>query len=99
MNKSLNVTEDENNPPLNPPSNQGGEKDEDCNDTCSEIPENFEKNLEEKILENQSEKQEKIHDKFVIKIPKNAIKQDLHDLKAYLLSLETGFINIYINLK
>ncbi|MFK7779532.1 MAG: hypothetical protein QM490_00055, partial [Candidatus Gracilibacteria bacterium] len=82
-------------------------KKEDSIKTCSKMPENFEKNLEEKIHSNQSEKDlgaagpgEKIkEDRYIINIPTNAVKQDLHDLKSYLQSLETGNINIFINLK
>lgn len=76
------------------------EEPENCEEICSVIPENFDEQLEEKIEENKVENEEQIMDeKYVIDIPINAIKQDLHDLKTYLLSLETGFINVYINLK
>lgn len=90
INKSLNQAED---------NEEKIEENWKKEETCSVMPENFEEDLEQKISENQAEKKEKIHDKYVINIPTNAVKQDLHDLKAYLLSLKTGFINIFINLK
>jgi hypothetical protein len=58
---------------------------EECDDKCSVMPENFDEKLEEKIEKNKTEKDEKImDDKYVIKIPSNAIKEDLHDLKAFM---------------
>jgi len=38
-------------------------------------------------------------DKFIIHIPANAKKEDLHDLKAFMQEEETGFINIFIDLR
>jgi len=93
VNKNLNeVTEAE-------------EKEQECsnenNETkCEVMPENFEEKLEEKIHKNQAENDKQLmDDKFVIKIPSNAVKQDLLDLKKFMLTLETGFIKVFIDLK
>ncbi len=90
VNKNLNeVTEAE-------------EKEQECsNETkCEVMPENFEEKLEEKIYKNQAENDKQLmDDKFVIKIPSNAVKQDLLDLKKFMLTLETGFIKVFIDLK
>lgn len=101
INKSLNKTNEIEEEMISSQSYsfEESELEQVCDTTCSVILENFEETLEEKIYKNQSEKQEKIHDKFVIRIPNNAVKQDLIDLKVYLLNLETWFINIYLDLK
>ena len=41
--------------------------------------------LEEKIQENKAEKSEKIREKYIVDIPSQAQKQDLQELKEYLL--------------
>ncbi len=75
------------------------EKEENCDSLCEKKLENFDEKLEEKIHENQAVKNEQIsEEKYVISIPKNAVKQDLHDLKSHLQTLETWKINIFINL-
>jgi hypothetical protein len=91
INKSLNKTNEIEEEMISSQSYsfEESELEQVCDTTCSVILENFEETLEEKIYKNQSEKQEKIHDKFVIRIPNNAVKQDLIDLKVYLLNLET----------
>jgi hypothetical protein len=54
------------------------------------MPENFDEKLEEKIENNKVEKTEQImDDKYVIPVPTNAIKEDLHDLKAFMLTQDT----------
>ncbi|MBT3729236.1 hypothetical protein HOG27_04170 [bacterium] len=64
------------------------------------MPESFDKKLEKKITEHQAEKEEKIMDnKYVINIPKNAVKQDLVALKVFMQTQEPGLIKIFINLK
>jgi SepF-like predicted cell division protein (DUF552 family) len=64
------------------------------------LPENFEEKLEEKMEENRQELEEKINEnKFVIKIPEIAVKEDLHDLKEFILSLESGDIKIFLDLR
>ncbi|MDD2908078.1 MAG: DNA polymerase III subunit alpha [Candidatus Gracilibacteria bacterium] len=69
-------------------------------DNCSVITENFEEVLEEKIAHNKLEEEGQImDDKFVVKIPSNAKKEDLVDLKEFLLKQETGFINVFIDLR
>ena len=77
------------------------EKDkEECDNKCIIIKEDFDKKLEEKIENNRAENPEQImEDKYVIKIPNNAIKQDLVDLKEFMQTQETWFIKIFINLK
>jgi len=66
------------------------EKEENCDSLCEKKLENFDEKLEEKIHENQAVKNEQIsEEKYVISIPKNAVKQDLHDLKSHLQTLET----------
>jgi len=52
--------------------------------------------IDKKIEENKSEKNEKIRDKYVLEIPKVAKKQDLQDLKEFLLMQTSGHINVYI---
>ena len=77
------------------------EKDkEECDNKCIIIKEDFDKKLEEKIENNRAENPEQImEDKYVIKIPNNAIKQDLVDLKEFMQTQETWFIKVFINLK
>ena len=80
--------------------NEVEETEEDCEDKCSVMPESFDKKLEKKITEHQAEKEEKIMDnKYVINIPKNAVKQDLVALKVFMQTQEPGLIKIFINLK
>jgi DNA polymerase III subunit alpha len=69
-------------------------------ENCSVISENFEERLEEKIEKNKAEKKDQVMDqKYIIKIPNIAVKQDLIDLKLYMQSLDTWFIKIFIDLK
>jgi hypothetical protein len=65
------------------------------------VSEDFEENLEQKIEENKQELEEKIvnEERFVIKIPENAVKEDLHDLKEFMSLLEIGDIKIFLNLR
>lgn len=63
-----------------------------------ESPEEVTKDIEAKIEENKTEKAPKIRDKYVVTIPKTAQKQDLQDLKEFLLMQTSGPTNIYINL-
>lgn len=73
---------------------------EENNNKCIIIKENFEEELDKKIENNKWEKIEKIKDNiYVIKIPSNALKDDLIDLKEYLLTLENGNIKIFIDLR
>lgn len=79
-------------------------KDEDIqdaknNDNCSIIKEDFEDSLDNKISKNKQEPEEQLPEKFIIDIPNNAVKQDLHDLKIFLSEQESGYTKIYINLK
>jgi flagellum-specific peptidoglycan hydrolase FlgJ len=81
--------------------------------TNSEIKENkeFDKNLDSKIQSQQVEPQEQVTDnivrekvmheaqKYVVQIPAHAKKEDLHDLKSFLLEIESGIIEVYILLK
>ena len=67
---------------------------------CSVISENFEEKLEEKIEENKTlDKEQVMDEKYIIKIPENAVKQDLVDLKVYMQTLKPWFIKVYINLR
>jgi hypothetical protein len=71
----------------------------------------FDKNLDSKIQNHQAEPQEQITDnivrekvmhesqKYVVQIPTHAKKEDLHDLKSFLLEIESGNIEVYILLK
>lgn len=52
--------------------------------------------IDHKIEANKSEKNEKIRDKYIVEIPKVAKKQDLQELKEFLLMQTSGHINIYI---
>jgi hypothetical protein len=61
--------------------------------------ENFEDDLEEKIEENKTEKVRKNIEPFIVNIPSNAKKEDLNDLKEFLLKQESGFIKVFINFK
>jgi len=65
--------------------------DNDCNDKCEVYVEDFENNLDEKIENNNK-------NEYEIIIPKNAKKQDLIELKSFLLSEESWNIEIFINL-
>ncbi len=69
------------------------------NDKCSVIKENFEDSLDNKIFANKQEPEGQLPEKFVIDIPSNAVKQDLHDLKIFLSNQESWYTKIYINLK
>jgi DNA polymerase-3 subunit alpha len=70
------------------------------NDKCSIISENFDENLEEKINLNKIELEEKMTlDEFVIKIPNHARKEDLHELKEFLLKEISWTIKIFLDLK
>jgi hypothetical protein len=78
-----------------------------------EVKENkeFDKNLDSKILNQQAEPEEQVTDnivrekvmheaqKYVVEIPSHAKKEDLHDLKSFLLEIESGNIEVYILLK
>ncbi len=93
-NKSLNKLED-----LNKLEEIEKNKEE-YDNKCIIIKEDFDKKLEEKIENNRAENPEQImEDKYVIKIPNNAIKQDLLDLKEFMQTQETWFIKVFINLK
>jgi len=70
---------------------------EECNQKCEVMPENFDDSLEEKILHNKEEKEQKFLEKFVVDIPKNAVKQDLQDLKEFLESETDWFTKVFIN--
>jgi hypothetical protein len=59
------------------------------NDKCSVIKENFEDSLDNKISANKQEPEDQLPEKFVIDIPSNAVKQDLHDLKIFLSKQES----------
>ncbi|NVP17200.1 DNA polymerase III subunit alpha [Candidatus Gracilibacteria bacterium] len=70
------------------------------NENCIVLKENFDEILEEKINENIGVVGAQImNDKFVITIPSHAKKEDLHDLKEFLLKENTGFIKVFIDLK
>ncbi|MDD3793343.1 MAG: DNA polymerase III subunit alpha [Candidatus Gracilibacteria bacterium] len=68
-------------------------------EACSIMPNNFEEELEKNLQANKNELYGKISDKFIIHIPANAKKEDLHDLKAFMQEEETGFIKIFIDLR
>jgi len=68
-------------------------------DNCSIIKENFEEKLESKIIENREELEEQLTPKYVINIPSNAVKQDLHDLKEFLSQQDSWYTKVFINLK
>jgi len=71
-----------------------------CDNSCSVIPENFEDTLDEKILENKLESEEQIsYYKHVIIIPNYAKKDDLVDLKEFLIKEEIWIIKIFINIR
>jgi len=84
---------------VNKSLNEASEEEKEKEETCSKLPENFDEKLEEKINENKLEEKDQVGDKYIIKIPNNAVKQDLVDLKAYMQSLKPWFIKIFINLK
>ncbi len=70
------------------------------NENCIVLKENFDEVLEEKINENIWIVWAKImDDKFVITIPSHAKKEDLHDLKEFLLKENSWFIKVFIDLK
>lgn len=99
INKSLNKIEEELLPHPDPLlKERENMEEEECDENCEIINENFEEILEEKIIENKLEKKEKFAEEFIIKIPKVAKKEDLHDLKAFLEKEEQGEIKILINL-
>jgi hypothetical protein len=57
----------------------------------SQEDEKFDTSLEEKIHNNEAEPQEQIGnnpEKYVVEIPSHAKKQDLHELKSFLLEQE-----------
>jgi hypothetical protein len=76
------------------------EKNISSNDEKTENKE-FDKNLENKIQDQVQQKPQSLKEesKYVVKIPSHAKKEDLHDLKSFLLELETGLIEVYILLK
>ena len=84
---------------VNKSLNEASEEEKEKEETCSKLPENFDEKLEEKINENKLEEKDQVGDKYIIKIPNNAVKQDLVDLKAYMQSLKPWFIKIFITLK
>jgi hypothetical protein len=54
------------------------------------MPENFDECLDEKIHDNEAELEEQIMDeKYIITIPPIAKKEDLHDLKDFMQTLDT----------
>ena len=62
----------------------------------------FEKELTEKIEENKSQKPESIDntiDRYVVDIPKTAVKEDLLKLKEFLSTEEDGIIAIFIRIQ
>ena len=62
----------------------------------------FDENLDKKIHTNESEPQEQISqntDKYVVEIPSHAKKEDLHELKSFLLELQPGEVQVFILLK
>ena len=70
------------------------------NESCAIIAENFDEVLEEKINENIWIVWAQImEDKFIITIPSHAKKEDLHDLKEFLLKENSWFIKVFIDLK
>lgn len=62
--------------------------------------EKFEEKLETEINKHKTIKEKQImNEEFIIKIPSSAKKENLVDLKSFLLKEETGFIKIFIDLK
>ena len=62
----------------------------------------FDENLDKKIHTNESEPQEQISQnthKYVVEIPSHAKKEDLHELKSFLLELQPGEVEVFILLK
>ena len=76
------------------------EKNTSSNNEKSENKE-FDKNLENKIKDQVQQKPESIKDeyKYIVEIPSSAKKEDLHDLKAFLLEQAWGVTEIFILLK
>jgi DNA polymerase-3 subunit alpha len=65
----------------------------------SDTTDDFENKLEEKILDSKVEKKEKNQvEQYIIDVPKNAKRQDLVDLKEFLLSKKSWDIEVFINL-
>jgi hypothetical protein len=85
------------------------ESEENINENCCNIlSENFDEELEQKIEQNKQELEEKIQifsdwwidaEKFIIKIPESAVKEDFYDLKDFISTLETWNIKIFLNLR
>jgi len=90
INKSLNEMEEEDiTTPSIPPLKSNG----------MEVSE-FDNNLEKEINKHKTIKDKQImEEEFIVKIPLWAKKEDLIDLKSFLLKEETGFIKIFIVLK
>ena len=71
----------------------------------------FDKKLDKKIVEHKAEPEAQIIDnvvreevmhekqKYVVEIPSNAKKEDLHELKSFLQEIDPGNIEVYILLK
>lgn len=70
------------------------------NEIKNEKEDEFEEDLDNKIEKSKITDEEQImEDEYIIKIPENAKKEDLNDLKEFLLQEESWFINIFIDLK
>lgn len=68
----------------------------------SQEDEKFDTSLEEKIHNNEAEPQEQIGnnpEKYVVEIPSHAKKQDLHELKSFLLEQEKWNTEVFILLQ
>ncbi len=70
-------------------------------DQNSSQSDDFEKKLDEKISSSKIEKQEKISDsnQYILDIPSKAKKEDLFELKDFLLSQKTWNIEVFVNLE
>ena len=79
--------------------NEENKEDDNCADSCSVMPENFEDSLEEKIKQNSWEPVEQVVTEYTVIIPSTARKEDLIDLKKFLLEQDSWEIQIYIDLK
>lgn len=75
-------------------------KNKNLNEDIELSNDDFDNKLEKNILDNKVEKQEKINDflEYIIDIPENAKRQDLLDLKEFLITQNTWNIEVFINL-
>ena len=100
--KDMNLFGDDKRPFLHAITEEATEEEKPAEQDEAKQEKEFEKDLVEKIEENKAQKQESIDnqiDRYVVEIPKTALKEDLLKLKEFLSSGDDGIIAVFIRIQ